>query len=118
MNKDLFCKLWLENRDNQIISELMMSIEDLENIISESKAEKKCLTEELDDCRNRSVKELRNIRQHLNDLGRKIVENLGDDKKIYDVLEEEFTLDFIIKVKLENNLDLEKHEREHLISKL
>ncbi len=111
MNKDEFCKLWLENRDNKIIKELMDYILGIEKklAVAEQNAAKcdKIIKSEREKCQER-----------MDSLGRKIISNLYDDSRIYDALEEEFTLDFIIKVKLENNMDLEEHERKHLIEKL
>lgn len=111
MNKDEFCKLWLENRDNQIIKELMDHIMETEMRL--------CAAQEDNDNHEKLLeKERKECQERIESLGRKIVANIYDDTKIYDALEEEFTLDFIIKVKLENNMDLEEHERKHLIEKL
>jgi hypothetical protein len=51
-------------------------------------------------------------------LGRKIIENIDDEVRLHDILEEEFTIDFIIKVKLYNDMELERSERDYLIGKL
>ena len=51
-------------------------------------------------------------------LGRKIISSLDYEGSIYEACEEEFGLDFICKVKLENDINLETHEREHLAKKL
>lgn len=111
MNKDEFCKLWLENRDNKIIKELMDHIMETEMRLDAAQ-------DEIHKCSKLIEKERNECKDRIESLGRKIVANIYDDTKIYDALEEEFTLDFIIKVKLENNMDLEEHERKHLIEKL
>lgn len=111
MNKDEFCKLWLENRDNKIIKELMDHIMETEMRLDVAQ-------DEIHKCSKLIEKERNECKDRIESLGRKIVANIYDDTKIYDALEEEFTLDFIIKVKLENNMDLEEHERKHLIEKL
>jgi hypothetical protein len=111
MDKDEFCQLWLKNRDNKIIAELM------DHILATEK--KLYAAEEVVAKTDRIIaKEHEKMQERLDNLGRRIVANFYDDAKIYDAIEEEFTLDFIIKVKLENNMDLEEHERKHLIQKL
>lgn len=110
MDKDEFCQLWLKNRDNKIIAELM------DHILAKKKL---YAAEEVVAKTDRIIaKEHEKMQERLDNLGRRIVANFYDDAKIYDAIEEEFTLDFIIKVKLENNMDLEEHERKHLIQKL
>ena len=111
MDKDEFCQLWLKNRDNKIIAELM------DHILATEK--KLYAAEEVVAKTDRIIaKEREKMQERMDNLGRRIVANFYDDAKIYDAIEEEFTLDFIIKVKLENNMDLEEHERKHLIQKL
>ena len=111
MDKDEFCQLWLKNRDNKIIAELM------DHILATEK--KLYAAEEVVAKTDRIIaKEHEKMQERLDNLGRRIVANFYDDAKIYDAIEEEFTLDFIIKVKLENNMDLEEHERKRLIQKL
>ena len=111
MDKDEFCQLWLKNRDNKIIAELM------DHVLATEK--KLYAAEEVVAKTDRIIaKEHEKMQERLDNLGRRIVANFYDDAKIYDAIEEEFTLDFIIKVKLENNMDLEEHERKHLIQKL
>ena len=111
MDKDEFCRLWLKNRDNKIIAELM------DHILATEK--KLYAAEEVVAKTDRIIaKVYEKMQERLDNLGHRIVANFYDDAKIYDAIEEEFTLDFIIKVKLENNMDLEEHERKHLIQKL
>lgn len=111
MDKDEFCQLWLKNRDNKIIKELM------DHIMA---TEKKLYAAEEQISKHNEIleNERRNFQERIESLGRKIVANIDDDTRIYDALEEEFTLDFIIKVKLQENVDLYEHERKHLIQKL
>lgn len=111
MDKDEFCQLWLKNRDNKIIKELMGHIMATEKKLYAAEEQISKHNEILED-------ERRNFQERIESLGRKIVANIDDDTRIYDALEEEFTLDFIIKVKLQENMDLEEHERKHLIGKL
>ena len=111
MNKDEFCQLWLKNRDNKIIKELMVYILNTERkLYAANEQVSKCvkaIEKERDECQDR-----------IEFFGRKIVTSIYDDARIYDACEEVFGLDFICKVKLNNNIDLEQHEREHLLKKL
>ena len=100
MNKDEFCKLWLKNRDNQIISELMVTINKLESEVRVMKKEQKT------------------AREHLETLGHDFIVDLHRPDLLYDILEEEFTLEFITKVKLQENIELDQHERDFLVTKL
>lgn len=111
MDKDEFCKLWMKCRDNKIIKELVQTCMGYE---------KKCAASEKanKEFEVAMAKELAAGRRRLEELGRKVILYRCDDSRLYDVLEEEFTLDFIVKVKLEENLDLEDHERKHLLGKL
>lgn len=111
MDKDEFCKLWLKNRDNQIIKELVQTCMTLErkNAALEDANKKHEST---------MAKEREKNDERMNNLARRILMNMGDDSRIYDAIEEEFTLDFIVRVKLENDMELEEHERKHLLSKL
>lgn len=111
MDKDEFCQLWLKNRDNKIIAELMTYIMGNEKKLYD--LEKR--SEGFDKLLQKVQKE---NEERIQEFGRKIISNFEDDTRIYDACEEEFGLDFICKVKLENNMDLESHEREHLVKKL
>ena len=111
MNKDEFCKLWLKNRDNQIIKELVQTCMTLE---------RKNAALEAANANSESTiaKEREKYGEKMKDFATKVLTNLGDDSRIYDAIEEEFTLDFIVRVKLENGMELEEHERKHLLTKL
>lgn len=111
MDKDEFCQLWLKNRDNKIIAELMTYIMGKEKKLYD--LEKR--SEGFDKLLQKVQKE---NEERIQEFGRKIISNFEDDTRIYDVCEEEFGLDFIIKVKLQEDMDLEEHERKHLIGKL
>ena len=112
MDKKDFCRMWLELRGNQFVEELIDAVNGLikKRDVLESE-------------RNRADTMYRvakvNAQDHLNDFGRKILCNLCSAKPdIYDILEEEFTLDFIVRVKLEEDFELLEHERNHLLSKI
>ena len=112
MDKKDFCRMWLELRGNQFVEELIDAVNGLvkKRDVLESERQRS-------DAMYRVAKQ--NAQSHLNDFGRKILCNLYSAKPdIYDILEEEFTIDFIIKVKLYNDMELERSERDYLIGKL
>jgi hypothetical protein len=111
MDKDEFCQLWLKNRDNKIIAELMTYIMGKEKTLYDLEKRSEGFDKLLQKVQEENE-------ERIQEFGRKIISNFEDDTRIYDACEEEFGLDFICKVKLENNIDLESHEREHLVKKL
>lgn len=111
MDKDEFCQLWLKNRDNKIIAELMTYIMGNEKKLYD--LEKR--SEGFDKLLQKVEEE---HEERMQSFGRKILANLDDESRIYDACEEEFTLDFICKVKLEEDIELEENERQHLLMKL
>lgn len=111
MDKDEFCQLWLKNRDNKIIAELMQHIMATEKKLYDLEKRSEGFDKLLQKVEEEHEERMQNF-------GHRIVANLDDESRIYDICEEEFTLDFICKVKLEENIDLEQHEREHLLKKL
>lgn len=126
MDKDLFCRAWLQIRDNELVyqlcTEMSKRVDKLEYENADFKRDYEHLVNEVEKIRKQN--EIENLEQsevfdaHLKGFGEKIVLNLGDDSRLYDAVEEEFGLGFIIKVKLENDMDLEEHERKYLIQKL
>lgn len=122
MDKDEFCKLWLNNRENKIIAELMVTIKKLENDCQELKSKNKNLSEQIESKTAEMESELKNMsdahKRHMEEFGRKMVIHFDDDTYRYDDICEEFGLDNVCKWKLEENIDLEKEERDHLIKKL
>lgn len=124
MNKDEFCKLWLENRDNKIIAELMDTIKKLEN-------DCKALNKDLDDqmAENESLKvqyegELQQMRDthksHMEEFAKKLIKSGEYDmpKDIYDAIEEEFGKEFIICSKWEQSIEFQEEEIDYMVKKL
>ena len=122
MDKDEFCKEWKKLKDNPLMKEIAEAARKLETekmeadqSIREGKAKIAAMTEA-------HQKEIEKIdeqhKAHMEAFGRKMVVHMDDDTYRYDDVCEEFGLDFICRVKLEEIIDLEKEEREHLIKKL
>lgn len=111
MDKDEFCQLWLKNRDNKIIAELMTYIMGNEKKLYDLEKRSEGFDKLLQKVQEENEERIR-------EFGRKIISSLDYEESIYEACEEEFGLDFICKVKLENDINLETHEREHLAKKL
>lgn len=115
MDKDRFCEEWLKIRSNPLFIETMDAFEVLDK-------KSFYLENENNSIKSRHESEIETVRKEAQDklesLAIRLIPNLDDETRAYDILEEEFTLDFIIKVKLQENMDLELHERNHLIGKL
>lgn len=133
MLKDDFCKHWVEEKENPLFKELAAAFcKQTEELLQTQSDHKKVCNkyeDEIESIVRKYDSEIESIRkdyerilaakeEEYKSFGRKIVANLDDESRIYDICEEEFTLDFICKVKLEENIDLEQHEREHLLEKL
>ena len=122
MDKDEFCELWMKNRDNKIIAELMNTIKKLEEDCNELKSSNDRLLIDMGGVKAETERQLQQIgnthKEHMESLGRKMIEHFEDDAYRYDDLCEEFGLDNICKWKLELDIELGREEREHLIKKL
>ena len=115
MDKDHFCEEWKKIRTNTLFNEIMDAFEAMEK-------ENFSLNDKVSSLESRYESDIEKERKQAHDklesLAMRLIPSIDDDTRIYDILEEEFTLDFIIKVKLQENMDLELHERQHLIKML
>ena len=122
MQKDAFCQHWVEEKENPLFKELaeafckqtkelLQAQSDLGTIEHKYKSEIEAIKKE-----NERI--IADKEETHKSLGRKIIENIDDEVRLHDILEEEFTIDFIIKVKLYNDMELERSERDYLIGKL
>lgn len=121
MNKDDFCELWLGIRENQLFKELWKayrySDEHIQNLLSDKKTLEETLKAE-QNAFNKRVRELNaSYKSDKEVFARKIlIEAIGaENKAILDMVEEEFGFDFIVQVKLEENLPLLEADRTFLI---
>ena len=122
MDKDEFCMEWKKLKDNLLIKEITKAARNLETekleaeqTIRDSKAKIAAMTE----AHQKDIEKIgENYKKHMEEFGRKRVTHMDDYTYIYDDINEEFGMDFICRVKLEENIELEKEEREHLIKKL
>ena len=126
MNKDEFCKWWLENRNNKLYQELADAYL-LE--ASRHRADVTCMTRaneeihnEFEEYKKQKAEEIdRIVNAHNNahnDFAARIIRTQCDDPKVYDVIEEEFTIGFIIKTKREAGIALTDEEIDYMVGKL
>lgn len=122
MDKDEFCKLWLKNRDNKIIAELMSTVKKLEDDCQALKADNKQLVDEMEGAIASHKAELKmtsdTARAHIEELGERIIKSIESPNNLYNYIEEEFGISFIIRVKLQNGIELSEEEKNYLIRKL
>ena len=124
MDKDEFCQLWLKNRENKIIAELMNTITKLENDCRSWRDENEALTDELEQLHVHYKAEAEQsslvAQKHMEDFGKKLIK-AGEyefPSEIYDVVEEEFGVKFIIRSKWEQSIELTESEIDYMVNKL
>ena len=128
MDKDKFCKCWLKERNNPLFKELAEAycsevrrhLSDVSLLQNTSKS----LREEYDEFKQQKAKEIEDIFKKNNErfieFGEKIIRlNFKDETKaLYDVIEEEFGMKFIIQTKHDNGIPLSDDEISYLVGKL
>lgn len=122
MQKDDFCQHWVEEKKNPLFKELAAAFckqtKELLQAQSDLGTIEHKYKSEIESIRKEYERILADKEEAHKSLGRKIISSLDYEGSIYEACEEEFGLDFICKVKLENDINLETHEREHLAKKL
>ncbi len=122
MDKDEFCKLWLKNRDNKLVAELMETIYKYEAVISELREHNATLLNTICEIKEEAERDSQKMSNtHMDEmetLGWKIVTNIENPSNLYSAIEEEFGINFIIKTKLQAGIDLNEDEKAYLVSKL
>lgn len=124
MDKDEFCQLWLQNRNNKIISELMDTIKKLEDDCAALKGVNENIMKEAEEMKAQYEAEIsQDDLQHRNameDFGKRIIKAGEYDfpSDIYDVVEEEFGMPFIIKAKDEMSLEFSDDEISYMVKKV
>ena len=119
MDKDQFCAEWKKNKDNELVRQLMDTVLKLQEKCRQLASEKTELFEAKESLRNQMESELKDMsdahKANFEEFGRKMIVNIEDEGELYDIIEEEFGMDFICKVKLEENIELEDEERLHIL---
>ena len=125
MNKDEFCQLWLKNRDNKIIAELMDTIKKLEDDCQALKGTNKSLAEEVESMKAQHEGELQQMsdthKRHMEDFAGKLIQACEYETmptQMYQEIEEEFGLPFIIRNKWNHSIELQDTEIQYMVDKL
>lgn len=122
LDKDDFCKQWKALRSNPLYIEMAEAIKKMEEALKIVVESKTAILHELDDTRIKMQTSMyeqeKAFQKRFEDFGREMIVHEEDDIERYEVIEKSFGLDFICKTKLEEDYQLEKNEREHLIKKL
>ena len=125
MEKAEFCKIWKENHENEgvskLIGELMNTINKFEEDIRMLKDDNKSLTEEVEGMKAQYSAEMDNEqlmhRNQMEDFANKIIKAGEYDfpEEIYDAIEEEFGIQFIIRSKWEQSIELTDEEIGYMV---
>jgi hypothetical protein len=125
MNKDEFCQLWLKNRDNKIIAELMDIIKKLEDDCQELKKINETQENEYESFKAQMEGELQQMsdthKQHMEDFAGKLIQACEYEDMptaMYQEIEEEFGLPFIIRNKWNHSIELQDAEIQYMVDKL
>lgn len=119
MDKDEFCKQWLKLRNNPLMKEtieafyesqqMIITIAKLENEIKKQKEQYESEIEKVENIHSTKMKEFAK---------RIIRANEDGDLRVYDVVEEEYDMGFIIKAKREAGIPLSESEIDYMVGKL
>lgn len=126
LDKDKFCKEWLKLRNNPLFKELSEAycreVRRHLSDVSQLQATCKSLREEYDAYKENKAREIKDVldseESKFTDFAKKIVCLNLEDKKLYDIVEEDFSLKFIIQTKHENGIPLSDEEISYLVGKL
>ena len=126
MDKDDFCKWWVKNQKNALFHELVDAYLTEANHhreeVNRLTASNNELRAEYDDYmagKSEGIQKLtESHNRELNDFAEKLLRTGYDELKIYDLIEEEFGIDFIIRAKHRNEIPLSDSEISYLVGKL
>ncbi len=123
MQKDDFCAMWKKSHNNRLFKEMMDAMNSLVSEFNQRGAEIKRLNGILEE-KERFIEEERNRiykagNERLLDFAKKvIVANSSETAHVYDVIEEEFGIAFIIRTKREAGITLSDAEIDYMVGKL
>ncbi len=123
MDKDVFCKQWLKLRNNPLFNELAAAFREADTqgarLNSELIQAKEALQGKEALYKKQIVEQHKVDSAHMEEFAKRvIIANDEDDSKVYDVVEEELGIDFIIKTKYEGGIPLLDEEIKYLVGKL
>lgn len=123
MDKDEFCKQWMKLKANPLISEIAEAMIENDEILRESMAKRQQLEAELEEQKKYGEESIGNLRQSMAvekmEFAKRIVRaNEEGELRVYDVIEEEYGIGFIIKTKHEAGIPLSEDEINYMVGKL
>ena len=123
MDKDAFCKHWLKLRNNQLFIELAEAFRKADTFGRLQNDELKRTNKEMAEKEELHKQQLDEQRKsdfaHIDELVKSIIiANEESNAKVYDTIEEEYGIGFIIKTKHENGIPLSEEEINYMVGKL
>ena len=125
MEKDVFANVWMEIKDNEIVYQLVNELTEnclkLEDDCRALKGTNESLFQELEGLKAQHAAEMDNERlmhrNHMEDFAKRLIKAGEYDfpKDIYDAVEEEFGIQFIIRSKWEQSIDLTEEEIDYMV---
>lgn len=123
MEKDEFCKEWAKLRNNKLMGEIEDAIYKMASEVHAKEQEIRALKEKLEEQKKHYEGAIEKGGQKWADtmaeFAKRIIRaNEDGDLRVYDVVEEEYGIGFIIKTKHEAGLPLSEAEIEYMVGKL
>lgn len=127
MDKDEFCKWWLKNRNNKLfqdisnayIKDMKRKNEDVDRLYTENQNLKAQLDEQKKFYEGSIQKGSEMWANTMKEFAKRIVRaNEENEMRVSEVVEEEYSLDFIIKTKHEAGIPLSEEEINYMVGKL
>ncbi len=122
MNKDLFCMEWMKMRKNQLMTELGEGVKSLNTELVEKEQETRELKKRIVKLQQDHAEDMKLVNSQHNkatdELLSKIICAGENSKMIYDIVEEEKGIAFIIKTKRQNGIALTEDEIDYMVNKL
>ena len=121
MKKDEFCREWLKLRKSKLMSEIQRAMLKMENLIyekSDTISKMQTTLKEKDSQYNKRIEKI--VKEHNEqkcDFAKKILFT-GVSEEVYDIIEEELGIDFIIKANHETGMPLSDKEIDYMVGKL
>ena len=124
MDKDIFCQEWLKHHDDLLVMDLMHTIISLQDEVKGLESALKEETERIHELEKQREMDINNIgnmcKNRIEELARKTLKGIDERNMfhVYDTIEEELGLPFIIKSKREMGLEITDSEIDYMVSKL
>lgn len=119
MDKDEFCKEWLKLRNNPLMKETIEAFYKSQHMVIEIELLKKKIDEQKKFYEGTIERGSEKWADTMMEFAKKIIRaNEEGDLRVYDVVEEEYGIGFIIKTKREAGIPLSESEIDYMVGKL